>query len=219
MDEHTLIVMAVVVISLGMLLAAIRKKRAREEEEQELIQKAKMQAGNAETEGIISKRVIGVNPEHHGEVFFPKRMPKNHKLIIFNLMARAGQSFSGYELYQTLLDAGLTHNEYGVFEYLENIDGVDVSLFSLASMDEPGTFDVHNMGSCICFGLSLFMSINQTHVAFAFKTMLKQIEYLADVLQADVLDDQHQPCSQKYFDDCRTRVAGMYQRVAVEPLM
>ena len=63
------------------------------------------------------------------------------------------------------------------------------------------------------------MGLNQPHVATAFKTMLKKIEYLSEVLQADVLDDQKQLCSKAYFDDCRARVAALCDYSTVEPVM
>lgn len=224
MDGHTLIVMAAVVISCGFLCAAVRKKRASE------MLSAQAHEGPLSSdmpdiaamelpddEGIISKRVIGLNPQYTSEKLLKKPTEQQDRLIIFHIMAKSGETFAGYELYQTLLDAGFTHNEYGVFEFIEKIDGHGgVSLFSVGSANEPGTFNINEIGQSACPGLSVFMHLYQPHVVHAFKTMLEKIEYLSEVLHAKVFDDQYRVCTQIYFDECRARVAVAYDALLQE---
>jgi len=212
MDGHTLILTAAI-FSLVLICIAVRQRRIKKQ-----LMQAFEQAANTKPqldEGIVSKRVVGINPGHQTDTPSIEKQQKND-LIIFHVMAQRGQNFAGYELYQTLLDAEFKHNEYGIFEYIENIAGEPISLFSLASVVEPGTFDVSDIGRCICPGLSIFMRVNQPHVAMAFKLMLSKIEYLTEVLQAKVYDDKHQTCTQHYFNTCRTKVAEACERAPNE---
>lgn len=205
MDGNMLILAAATVVSILLLIAAIRQRRYQKQMTNLFDQTVGQQKLN--DEGIIGKRIIGVNSnesQHH--VSSSHETKKNDNLIIFHLMATNGHNFSAYHLYQTLHDAGFKLNEYGVFEYSEIIDDQRSSLFSLASVIQPGTFNPNDINSFACPGLSIFMGLNQPTVAHAFKVMMKKVEYLVEILQAEVLDNQNRKCTEQYFNQCRAKV-------------
>jgi len=81
------------------------------------------------------------------------------KLITLHIMAREGQVFKGYELLQSLLSCGLRFGKMKIFHRYENFNGKGKLLFSLACCTSPGTFEIHQMRTFSCNGLSLFMDI------------------------------------------------------------
>lgn len=114
-------------------------------------------------------------------------------LIVLHIMAAENQSFMGYELLQSLLSAGLRFGEMNIFHRYEQPTGQGKILFSLASATEPGTFNLDEVGSLTCVGLSLFMDTRKlTDSAQVFNLMLDTARLLAEDLGGKVYDEQHQ---------------------------
>lgn len=84
----------------------------------------------------------------------PKRIERR-KIIALRLAAGT-QRFPGTQLRQTLEEANLDYGKYEVFHRLHT-DGSQI--FSVASMVEPGTFDLENMASLTYPGVTLFAQL------------------------------------------------------------
>lgn len=84
----------------------------------------------------------------------PRRIERR-KIIALRLAA-GSERFAGRALIQALADEQLQHGKYQVFHRLHT-DGV--SIFSVASMVEPGTFDLEKMAVSSYPGVTLFAQL------------------------------------------------------------
>lgn len=83
-------------------------------------------------------------------------------VIVVHLKAEGDRLYQGYELLQALLSAGLRFGKHQIFHYHlpdEDEKSGERTVFSMASMQKPGTFDIDVMGGCRCPGLTFFMSL------------------------------------------------------------
>lgn len=117
------------------------------------------------------------------------------KVIAIFIMAKQDQAFKGYELLQALLSQGLRFGDMSIFHRYPNTHGKGEALFSLTSAVEPGTFDIHNMGSYSTAGLTLFMQTSGQSKGDVerFELMLKAASNLAKELDGTCLDQSRQP--------------------------
>ncbi len=131
---------------------------------------------------------------------------KQEMLFLF-LRSESHHPFQGYELLQALLASGLRYGEMNVFHYYAQKNERKQVLFSLASAQEPGTFDLPNMGGFSCFGLCFFMRLNpNVDVNKAFDKMLELAAGLADDLGGQVLDEQQKPLTKEKMLELRQKV-------------
>lgn len=84
----------------------------------------------------------------------PRRIERR-KIIALRLAA-GPQRFEGGKLRAALEGESLQHGKYSVFHRLH---GQDVSIFSIASMVEPGTFDLAKMAETHYTGITLFAQL------------------------------------------------------------
>jgi cell division protein ZipA len=87
-----------------------------------------------------------------------------------------------------LRSAGLQHGRYGIFHRLS--DGACESLFSVANLTEPGSFDLTNLGKAIS-GMSFFMVLpgNGDPVS-RFDMMVETARALAHDLDGELHDER-----------------------------
>lgn len=125
--------------------------------------------------------------------------PITNAVIVINVVAKDNKQFAGYELLQALLSAGMRFGEMKIFHRHKESNGQGPILFSLASITEPGTFDIHNMGAFIGSGLSFFMQLSgsPTIDSDRFDLMLDTAKQLTEDLDGRLLDDRYQPFSEK----------------------
>lgn len=114
-------------------------------------------------------------------------------VVILNLMAPENAAFSGYELLQGLLSAGLRFGKNRIFHRHAHKDGRGDILFHCASAVAPGTFDLTQMGAFSCPGLSLFFSASQVAEPLTtFDCLLETIDQLVEDLGGRVLDEKRE---------------------------
>jgi len=86
------------------------------------------------------------------------RAPKKsatRKIVALRLSA-GNERVEGTRLKSLLEAAGLRHGKYSIYHRLHNDES---SLFSVASMVEPGTFDVHAMSGVLFPGVTIFTQL------------------------------------------------------------
>jgi cell division protein ZipA len=133
--------------------------------------------------------------------------PPQLKFIVLHVMAPAGLYYSGYELLQALLANGLRYGKQKIFHRYEHKNGQGPLIFSLASVNQPGTFDLPNMGSFSCPGLTLFMALKKCQQPRqAFNIMLETAKQLADDLSGDVWDEERKPLTMDKVASLRTEL-------------
>lgn len=83
----------------------------------------------------------------------PQRPSERRKIVALRLVAPTPELYAGLRLREEFARLGLQHGRYGIFH--KPHDG-ERSVFSIASMVEPGSFDLEEMATANYPGLTLF---------------------------------------------------------------
>lgn len=111
------------------------------------------------------------------------------KIVTLRLVGRDGGSFRGDELILSLRGIGMRHGKFGIFHRFEGSEQ-DKTIFSAASLIEPGSFDLSNIKEQELPGISLFLILpGPVEGAEAFDLMMATARTLAQSLDADLLDE------------------------------
>lgn len=115
------------------------------------------------------------------------QMPE--RIMAVRLTARNAGTFSGEALVLALREAGLRHGRFGIFHRHDPADDSRIR-FSVASLVEPGSFDLSRIRTERYPGISLFLGLpgDGDDVA-AFDDMLATARALAARLDGEILDD------------------------------
>ena len=114
---------------------------------------------------------------------------KPQKIVTLRLVAREGGSFRGDELVLSLRGIGMRHGKFGIFHRYDGNDE-DRTVFSGASLVEPGSFDLANIKEQELPGISLFSILpGPVEGAEAFDLMIAAARALAQSLDAELLDE------------------------------
>ena len=111
------------------------------------------------------------------------------KIVTVRIVAREQKSFPGDELILSMRGIGLRHGKFGIFH---RYDGSDESktIFSAASLVEPGSFDLQNIKEQEIPGISLFMVLpGPVDSVEAFDLMLAAARTLTQSLSGELLDE------------------------------
>ncbi|MDH3275444.1 MAG: cell division protein ZipA C-terminal FtsZ-binding domain-containing protein, partial [Gammaproteobacteria bacterium] len=92
------------------------------------------------------------NQESSGDL--PTDTPQ--KIVTLRLIARNGGAFRGDELILSMRGIGLRHGKFGIFHRYDGNDE-QKTVFSAASLVEPGSFDLANIKEQEIPGISLFL--------------------------------------------------------------
>lgn len=159
-----------------------------------------------------SDKILGLDPKHASTLraspadeavdVKPAVKQRNNDdprpVIVLYLLAPEDKPYSGYELLQALLSTGFRYGDKKIFHYMRSDCNNGKALFSLASMQAPGIFDLPQMGGFVTKGLALFLEsefVNDSKTAFAI--MMQVIEELLDGIGGTVLDADRQPLTQE----------------------
>ena len=115
--------------------------------------------------------------------------PAAQKIVALRIVARGGGVFPGDELILSLRGIGMRHGRFGIFHRLDGNDE-DRTVFSAASLVEPGSFDLANIREQKIPGISLFTVLpGPIDGADAFDLMMAAARTLAQSLNAELLDE------------------------------
>ena len=84
----------------------------------------------------------------------------NVKFISLYVQAKEQDAFLGNDLLRVLLSLGCRYGDMNIFHRHENKNGLGKEIFSVASMLEPGTFDLNKLPETNIPGVVLFFSTN-----------------------------------------------------------
>ncbi|EKD72560.1 MAG: cell division protein ZipA [uncultured bacterium] len=133
----------------------------------------------------------------------PSALERN--LLVLCVMAKPSTHFVSYDLLQAISNAGMQLGAMNIFHYYQATISGKIKLFSLASANKPGDFDINNMGNFSCTGLMLFMNIAEVpDPQHTFKLMLETAEGLVEDLDGILHADPLTPWNEK--------VAWQYQK-------
>lgn len=136
-----------------------------------------------------------------------KDRPPAQEVIVINIIAKQGVSFSGEPLMQALLANSMRFGDMAIFHRYSNSDGTGKILFSLANGLKPGTFDINRLEDEETTALSLFVSMpGPDNAMHAFTLMMETAKRLALELGGELRDGQMSVMTQQTIEHCRQRV-------------
>ncbi|MCJ7590632.1 MAG: cell division protein ZipA [Woeseiaceae bacterium] len=111
------------------------------------------------------------------------------KIVTVRIVARDKKSFPGDELILSMRGIGLRHGKFGIFHRYDGNDESE-SIFSAASLVEPGSFDLQNIKEQVIPGISLFLVLpGPIDSVEAFDLMLAAARTLTQSLNGELLDE------------------------------
>lgn len=111
------------------------------------------------------------------------------KIVTLRLVARDREAFHGDELILSLRGIGMRHGKFGIFHRYDGSDE-NKTVFSAASLVEPGSFDLTNIKEQEIPGISLFLVLpGPLDGAEAFDMMMEAARALAQTMNAELLDE------------------------------
>lgn len=121
----------------------------------------------------------------------PAEVPLPDKIVTLFLQARDNHFITGVELLDVSLKSGLVFGEQGIFHRIHEEDIEPV--FSMANLTNPGTFDKSEWNTIEIKGVTMFMTLPGPKNALdAWDSMLATSRRLAELLHADLLDDNRE---------------------------
>ena len=130
---------------------------------------------------------VAIDDDHKEPV--PQEEPRPQKIVTLRLVGRNKRPFQGDELVLSMRGIGLRHGKFGIFH---RYDGNDESrtIFSAASLVEPGSFDLANIKDQQIPGISLFLVLpGPVDGVEAFDLMMAAARALAQTLDGELLDE------------------------------
>lgn len=144
--------------------------------------------------------VIDEQPHH-------KEKQSTTDIIVLYIMAKAEQKFPGDKINSAAKANRLIFGEMNIFHRLSD-DGE--SIYGLANMIEPGSFDPENIHDLHTPGLTLFMQISEVaDPEAAFIDMLQCAYHMAEMLDGQLCNRRRQPLTQSDAEQYRELVAGI----------
>ena len=139
------------------------------------------------------------------------------KVFSLSVLAPKGVPFRGPILLGALANAGLEFGDMQIFHRHELQGGQEVVVFSLASVREPGTFDLSAMQTFTTDGLVLFFQVpGQVDALKAFEAMVAAARSLANSLDAMIYDTTRSVLTNQTISHMREEVIAcqLQQRLA-----
>ena len=128
-----------------------------------------------------SKPLVGVRPD----------LPIERIVTLF-VTARDGTMIAGADLVVAAEKAGLEFGDRGIFHRMLAGKADAGPVFSMANMLKPGNFDMARIESLDTQGVTLFMALPGPLPALdAWDAMLPTAQRLAELLDANLLDEKH----------------------------
>ncbi len=133
-------------------------------------------------------------------------------IVQIHVIAHDGE-FPGEAVFAAVWDVGLEHGDMGIFHRYQNTPHGRKTLFSMANLVEPGTFDPENPGFTTP-GLALFTQLPVAKDGLAvFSDMLFTAECLAAALDGELYDESHSAMSRQTIAHIRERILEHRRRV------
>ena len=115
--------------------------------------------------------------------------PPPQKIVTLRLVAKDRGAFAGDELILSLRGIGMRHGKFGIFHRIDGDDD-ERTVFSAASLIEPGSFDLENIKEQEIPGISLFLVLpGPVEGAEAFDMMMEAARTIAQSLDGELLDE------------------------------
>ena len=119
----------------------------------------------------------------------PPAITGPQKIVTVRIVAHDKKSFAGDELILSMRGIGLRHGKFGIFHRYDGNDETR-TIFSAASLVEPGSFDLQNIKGQEIPGISLFLVLpGPVDSVEAFDMMLAAARAITQSLDGELLDE------------------------------
>jgi len=161
-----------------------RRERAKEEEQESSPERLEPALGDESLAPPADAESAGATDDEDAEDAVAEQ-----KIVTVRLVARDKGTFRGDQLVLSLRGIGMRHGKFGIFHRYEGTDEDDV-VFSVASLAEPGTFNLPNIKEQRIPGISMFMVLpGPMGGAESFDLMMTAARALSQALHAELLDE------------------------------
>lgn len=126
-------------------------------------------------------------------------------IIVLFILPKPGVKFSGSQINSSVQAMGLKFGDMNIYHYIQN----GRTIFSLANMHEPGSFDpetIHDMQSA---GLTVFMQINTSAEVDALDDlteMLQRSYQIAGLIEGRLCNHKREPLTEQDAEGYRNQV-------------
>lgn len=111
------------------------------------------------------------------------------KIVTVRVVAKDKKFFAGDELVLSMRGIGLRHGKFGIFHRYDGNDETR-TVFSAASLVEPGSFDLQNIKGQEIPGISMFLVLpGPLDSVEAFDLMMSAARALTQSLEGELLDE------------------------------
>lgn len=111
------------------------------------------------------------------------------KVVTVRIMPQQGSAFPAEELILALRSAGLCHGQFGIFHAHDDAD--DRIRFSVASLIEPGSFDLSNLKESEYLGISMFAVLPAPEDGLQlFDDMISKAREITKAIDGCLVDEQ-----------------------------
>jgi cell division protein ZipA len=144
----------------------------------------------------------GDDAEDTAKTRAPKKTTVPSDIVVLYILAKSGQSLIGSQINSSVQAMGLKFGEMNIFHYKD----ADRSVFSLANMLEPGSFDPATIHDVKTSGLTVFMQMQQGDPLDDLTEMLQRSYQLAGLLDARLCNHKREPLTAQDAEDYRSKV-------------
>lgn len=130
------------------------------------------------------------------------KVPAN--IIVIYILPKANQELIGAQINSSAQAMGLTFGEMNIFHYKPE----NRTVFSLANMLEPGSFDPETIHDIKTSGLTIFMQISGKDPLDDLTEMLQRSYQLAGLLDARLCNHKREPLIEQDAENYRTKVSN-----------
>ncbi|MCK4834025.1 MAG: cell division protein ZipA C-terminal FtsZ-binding domain-containing protein [Gammaproteobacteria bacterium] len=123
-------------------------------------------------------------------------------IIVLYILPKLDQILSGAQINSSAQAMGLTFGEMNIFHYLDD----ERSVFSLANMLEPGSFDADTIHDLKTTGLTVFMQLQGDDPLDDLTEMLQRSYQLAGLLDARLCNHKRKPLTEQDAENYRAQV-------------
>lgn len=142
--------------------------------------------------------------------------PDPDRIVVLYVRARGDQRITGPRLIEAARMAGLEYGDMDIYHRLDE-SGNRESIFSMANMVAPGTLEHTQSPDFSTPGVALFMRLPGPLGALdAWDAMLATARRLAELLDADMLDENHSSLNRQRIQQIREDMREYERRATLE---